>query len=99
DRFAHEVSVGRKVDGKVAFDVAAVSVERIGQAAARLLREAFAGDVEEPDPGERAESDLEGAAPIDAVAVRVGAPPAFQLGFDLAQELGAAAQSPRLREQ
>ena len=38
----------------------------------------------DPEPGERAESDFEGAGPVDSADEGIGSNPAFDLPFDFA---------------
>lgn len=74
-------------------------IKRIEQPAAEAFAHRVASDVEHPDPRKRAKCDFERAGPIDPVTVRVRAPPAFELRFDLAQKLWPPGEPPRLRQQ
>src|SRR5579872_2169195 len=74
-------------------------VQAACQMAACRFRQRVCEQMVDPDPGERAKRDLEGARPIHAALEGILCEPAFQLPADLVEKLLSSGQPVGLRQQ
>ena len=92
DRLTQEVCVWRKVNRQVVRQVKPVTIKLGGQTIAKARRQAIAYPAQNPYPGECAESDLQGACPIDPSQERIVFEPGFEQPGALVRVFVAASE-------
>src|SRR5581483_270224 len=97
-RFAQQMRVRRKIQREITLEKPCVTVDSIEQLPAGNITQPVAGQVKNPDPGQRAERNFERARPIDAAQVWIGRKPACKLRLDFPEKLTALRQSKGLRQ-